>query len=481
MGYYTQTEIDEWVNRGQHALAAVGLEIFEAEEVGEDPELLYRQAYNLWAVIRAYSTTNDFTDAENDELMSCLKRNGAGGYTYSALSVITSVYSASVTKGNTGATGATGPSGTRGSIITAAAGAPSVGGSELDNDTYINVTNGDVYTFSSGSWGSAVGNIKGATGLDGYGYDGTSATTYDLGSTGSITVTPNTDAGGTGLAYQAGTRVLLTDLSRADTYMVALVDTYNAATGAMTFDTNDVELLVLSGVEQSIPGSAGNGTSWTVSLTGVRGVTGSTGSTGSAGTRGSKWTNGAGAPTHLGTEIDGDIYLNTSNGDIYRNNGSTWGSAIDNITGPTGATGATGAAGAAATFNSVIAEHDTTGSDYAFTNSTAVITGLSCTALTDGTYYVVFTGTIMNTSTTSAGEMGLYLGGTLINDAGSTDTTLHPLKHIQSSAGDEVTNNVAITTIVENVNAGDAIDVRASYSTGGFSLKAGNLVIFKVN
>jgi hypothetical protein len=44
--------------------------------------------------------------------------------------------------------------------------------------------------------------------------------------------------------------------------------------------------------------------------------------------------------------VDTDLYLNTTNGDVYQKAAGVWG-VVDNITGPTGANGANGAAGAA--------------------------------------------------------------------------------------------------------------------------------------
>src|SRR5208337_3963948 len=64
--------------------------------------------------------------------------------------------------GSTGATGATGAAGAAGSKWYEGAGAPST--THSDGDFYLNTTNGDVYQQVSGSWGSAVGNIKGASG-----------------------------------------------------------------------------------------------------------------------------------------------------------------------------------------------------------------------------------------------------------------------------------------------------------------------------
>jgi hypothetical protein len=72
--------------------------------------------------------------------------------------------------GNTGAvgpigpTGLTGTTGTRGSLWYEGAGAPGTIAGVLANDNYLNVTNGDVYTYAGSSWGSPVGNIKGPSG-----------------------------------------------------------------------------------------------------------------------------------------------------------------------------------------------------------------------------------------------------------------------------------------------------------------------------
>lgn len=58
----------------------------------------------------------------------------------------------------------------------------------------------------------------------------------------------------------------------------------------------------------------------------------------------SEWFSGSGVPGS-GTGEDGDFYLNTSNGDVYKKTSGSWGSPIMNLTGPQGATGATGAQG----------------------------------------------------------------------------------------------------------------------------------------
>jgi hypothetical protein len=54
---------------------------------------------------------------------------------------------------------------------------------------------------------------------------------------------------------------------------------------------------------------------------------------------------GSGAPNDANGN-DGDLYYDTSTGDLYQKASGTWGAAIDNLTGPTGPAGADGADGA---------------------------------------------------------------------------------------------------------------------------------------
>ena len=88
-------------------------------------------------------------------------------------------------KGNDGATGATGSPGAAGTTWYVNTGTPA-SGVGANGDNYLNSTNGDVYTKSGGSWGSPVGNIKGATGANQYPLVGNSA------SSGTITLAVNT-------------------------------------------------------------------------------------------------------------------------------------------------------------------------------------------------------------------------------------------------------------------------------------------------
>ena len=62
------------------------------------------------------------------------------------------------------------------------------------------------------------------------------------------------------------------------------------------------------------------------------------------GSPGSVWYEGAGVPAN-GLGIDGDFYLNTSNGNVYRKASGIWGLPIANLTGPAGAPGTPGIPG----------------------------------------------------------------------------------------------------------------------------------------
>jgi len=53
-------------------------------------------------------------------------------------------------------------------------------------------------------------------------------------------------------------------------------------------------------------------------------LVGPPGPPGPAGHRGSIWTTGNGAPTVIGNEQDGDMYLDTSNGNVWSFSGTAW-------------------------------------------------------------------------------------------------------------------------------------------------------------
>lgn len=71
--------------------------------------------------------------------------------------------------------------------------------------------------------------------------------------------------------------------------------------------------------------------------TGATGPAGSNGTNGTNGTNGSTWFTGSSSPSS-GTGVNGDLYFETSNGNVWQKISGTW-SIIANITGATGATG----------------------------------------------------------------------------------------------------------------------------------------------
>ena len=72
---------------------------------------------------------------------------------------------------------------------------------------------------------------------------------------------------------------------------------------------------------------------WTL-IGNIKGIQGSAGSNGTNGARGSLWYEGAGAPGTISGQADGDLYLDTTSGDVYQLSG-TW-TKVGNIVGPTG-------------------------------------------------------------------------------------------------------------------------------------------------
>jgi len=57
---------------------------------------------------------------------------------------------------------------------------------------------------------------------------------------------------------------------------------------------------------------------------GIQGIPGEPGEPGEDGQRGAVWTTGPSTPIVLGGEIDGDMYLNETNGDVWRFEAGAW-------------------------------------------------------------------------------------------------------------------------------------------------------------
>ena len=115
------------------------------------------------------------------------------------------------------------------------------------------------------------------------------------------------------------------------------VDLSNLATKVYV----DNEVAQMAGSDQVLS-IAGN--DLTISGTGGNTVTLPVGLDGADGQDGTIWLTGTGLPNDA-MGVDGDLYLNTSNGDYYTKITGSWGSALGNLTGPRGVDGAAGAVG----------------------------------------------------------------------------------------------------------------------------------------
>ena len=185
---------------------------------------------------------------------------------------------------------------------------------------------------------------------------------------------------------------------------------------------------------------------------GPQGPTGPTGATGPAGADGAKWFSGSGAPSGaLG--VNGDLYLNTVNGDLYQKASGTW-SVIDNLTGPTGATGSTGATGP-------------TGPAGADGQAIAIVVSSNTTAANDQLYHVVASATFtdptpaegkgyvvfVRNGTATVGGTGYSTAGNLIRrvyHSGSWANYLYTAGGGGSAAWGSITGTLSDQTDLQN-------------------------------
>lgn len=236
-------------------------------------------------------------------------------------------------QGVTGSTGATGAAGTAGSIWRSGSGVPS-NSSGVINDYYLNVDNGDTYKKGASTY-SLIGNIKGADGATGAaGPTGPQGPAGPTGADGA--------AGVVGSVWRNGNGVPSNTLGVDNDYYLDDVtgDVYLRSGGAYSVQTN------IKGATGATGATGSAGAAGTQGIQGPAGPTGADGAAGASGVdgaAGSVWRSGVGSPSN-GLGVDGDYYLNTSNGDVYLKAAGTY-TVQTNIKGAAGATGATGAAG----------------------------------------------------------------------------------------------------------------------------------------
>ena len=213
----------------------------------------------------------------------------------SAYTVVANLTGPAGADGAVGETGPAGADGAAGTLWATTAGAPTNGLGE-PWARHLNTTNGDIYSSDAAITWTLVGNLKGPIGATGAaGTNGAPGAVWRNGS--------GVPANGTGID--------------GDYYLnTTNGDVYQRASGTYSVIGN-------------IKGAAG-----------AAGTNGTNGTNGSNGAPGSVWRNGSGAPSN-GTGIDGDYYLNTTNGDVYQRASGTY-SVIGNIKGAAGAAGAQG-------------------------------------------------------------------------------------------------------------------------------------------
>jgi hypothetical protein len=236
-------------------------------------------------------------------------------------------------KGDTGNTGAQGPQGNQGiqgiqgvqgntgyaPQYLLGSGAPS-NGLGNNGDMYINSATSDVYGPKAASvWTGIVCNIKGAPGIQGVkgdtgntGAQGIQGVKGDIGNTGAQGV--QGIQGNTGTTGNPGYSPL-----------------YIVAAGAPAGGTGNNGDMYLNSTTSDVYGPKAGG-AWGAIVANIKGATGNTGATGTT----AVWLSGAGVPSS-GLGNNGDMYLNSTTGDVYGPKAAgAWGAIVKNLVGPPG-------------------------------------------------------------------------------------------------------------------------------------------------
>ena len=214
----------------------------------------------------------------------------------------------------------------------------------IPGDLYLDIDTGDVWQYT-GKW-ELIANIKGAQGDQGeQGEQGVQGEQGAQGAQGEAPVVEiregywyingvSTGVRAEGLDGAAGTIGGLLTIGTNGNWFIDGVDTGVLAQGPK--------------------GEQGN--------TGATGATGAQGDKGDTGASGNKWYNGTGVPSFITGVNEGDMYLNTANGDVYRYSGTAW-YKNGNLMGPQGTQGAKGEKGDAAEVASPNVQDEASGAD----------------------------------------------------------------------------------------------------------------------
>lgn len=298
-----------------------------------------------------------------------------------------------------GPAGADGVDGVNGNLWYTGSGAPA-GGTGVNGDFYLDTNNGDVYQKVAGAW-TGIANLTGPAGAT-----GTAANRWYQGSGGPAAGLGNNDdfyynTANDEISFKAGGvwNVIADITGAAGPAGADGADGADGLNGSVWRDGTGVPSNAL-GVNGDYYLNDANGDVYYKAAgvyTVVANIEGPAGSAGSAGAAGTVWYSGAGAPAG-GTGVNGDYYLNTTNGDVYYKSGGAW-AVIDNLTGPQGPAGGAGSGGDLVRLATVTP------------TAAANIDFLNTFSSTYDNYLVVFNELIPNATTTDGLNIRLAVGG----------------------------------------------------------------------
>lgn len=278
------------------------------------------------------------------------KSGGTWGAAIGNLTGATGATGPTGAQGPAGATGADGADGIDGATFLSGVGVPSAG-TGSDGDYYLNTSNGDIYTKSGGSWGSAIMNITGPAGAAGpqgatgpAGADGLDGADGAQGPQGIQGVPGNDGADGATILNGSGAPAGALG-AVGDYYLDTATDDFYEKTGASAW-TLRVNLKGSTGATGAAGADGADGAQ------GPQGIQGPAGANGTNGLDGADGADGADGKTILNGTVDpttegvnGDFYIRTDTNEIFGPKAAgSWPAGVS-LVGPTGATGAQGPQG----------------------------------------------------------------------------------------------------------------------------------------
>ena len=166
------------------------------------------------------------------------------------------------------------------------------------------------------------------------------------------------------------------------------------------------------------------------------------GTNGTNGANGTTWHTGAGAPSNI-LGIQNDLYLNTTNSDVYNKGISTW-SIVANIRGAEGIQGVAGSAGVGVpiggTTGQVLNKNSATNFDTSWVAAPA--TGVTSTSIVSANGLA---GTVATATTTPAITLSTTVSGVLKGNGTAISAAIPGTDYLTVLTGDATTSSNAIT------------------------------------